>query len=115
MSKQFGIASCRTSDVNSRPTKWDISFKLNIGDQERHQVEFRWAQWKLEARFIMDGNEVFYDRTRFGLRMSKKYEIRVGDSEVHTVAVVRRRHLPQSVFRKQDFSAYLDGQLVGEY
>ena len=101
--------------MKDRSTKWDVSFSIEVGDQEKHQVEFRWAQWNASARFFVDGAEVFHEKHLMGLKISRKYEITVGDREPHAVAVVKKRPIPSSALRKQAFSAFVDDHLVGEY
>ena len=103
------------NDDKRWPSPWDFGFKLEIGVQEQHEVEFRWAQWRLETRFLVDGVEVFSDRTHIGVSLSKTYEFEVGDIEQHLVTVVRTRHPPESELRKHDFSIFVDGRLVGEF
>jgi hypothetical protein len=98
-----------------RPTPWDVRFNLDVGVQERHEVEFRWAQGKGETRFFVDGNQVFYDKTYIGVSLSRTFEFDVGQPEHHLVTVVRTRRPPFSDTRKHDFSVYVDGRQVGEY
>ena len=101
--------------VKDRATRLDVSFGFDVGSREKHHVEFKWGQWKVEAWIFVDGEQVFYKRLIMGLRYTIRYQIEVGASEPHAVIIERHRRNTYSGFRKQTFRAFVDGELVGEF
>lgn len=46
------------------------------------------------------------------MKMVRRWELSVGEHELHEVAIEKERHIPYSGFRKQTIRAYVDGHLV---
>lgn len=95
--------------------KVDVSFEFEVGESEKHLVDFTWGQWWGDARISVDGREVLRERHPFGLKTVKRYEVTVGESETHEVVIEKTRPLLVAGFRKQAFRAFVDDVQVGEY
>ena len=96
-------------------TRWDRDFAFDVGNTERHRVEVRWSQAGGLAEIRVDGRPALRDRAQFTLRRTQRYQIDVGENEVHSITVEKRRRAALGGLQKQTFRALVDGQLVGEY
>jgi hypothetical protein len=96
-------------------TKWDRDFAFDVGDAERHRVEVRWGQAGGLAEICVDGRPALRDRVQFTFRRTQRYRVDVGETEVHSVTVEKRRRSVFGGLQKQTFRALVDGQVVGEY
>ncbi len=75
------------------PHKWDVRYQVEIGTEERHVLDVSWDQvWGLMSVRV-DGNEVVHRRHLFGFRRLRRYELSVGEHEVHKVVVEKRKTL----------------------
>lgn len=91
----------------------DVAFE--VGREEKHHVEFRWGQFWGLARIWVDGVEVLHERHNFGLSLTRRYEVSVGDVEIHSVAIEKRRPRVNAGLRKQTLLVFVDGDLVAKY
>lgn len=96
-------------------TKWHRDFGFDVGDSERHRVEVYWSQWLGDAEIRVDGRQALRNRRLFGLRRTRRYQLEVGDTEIHSVTVEKQRRAVLGGFRNQSFLAAVDGQVVGEF
>jgi hypothetical protein len=96
------------------PHKFDVHYQVEIGSEEQHVLDVSWDQvWGLMS-VRLDGNEVVHRRHLFGLRRVRRYELSVGEREVHQVAVEKRKTLLVGGVRHQAIDVYVDGEKVDE-
>ena len=95
----------------------DIDFAFDVGEKEKHRVEFHWGQLFGRVRVTVDDVEVVQhnrprcsDRRRAGSSSSPS-----GEHEVHAVVIEKISHRFLGGARKQKCQAFVDGELVGEY
>ena len=95
----------------------DIDFSFEVADSERHRVAFHWGQVWGKVQISVDGDLVVRRRYTFraGWSNTQKYEVTVGQSEVHSVVIEKTKQRLLGGFRKQVCRVFVDGQLVGEY
>jgi hypothetical protein len=96
-------------------TKWDVEFEFDVGSSEKHHVSFAWGQAWGEASVNVDGREVLREKHPFGIKKIRRYEVPVGDSEVHSVVIEKQKPVLAGGVRKQTFRVLVDGDLLGEY
>ena len=83
------------------PHKWDVRYQVEIGLEERHLLDVSWDQvWGLMSIGV-DGKEVVRRRHLVGLRRVRRYELSVGEREVHQVVVEKRKTLVIGGMRHQ--------------
>lgn len=96
------------------PHKWDVRYQVEIGAEERHVLDVSWDQvWGLMSVRV-DGNEVVHRRHLFGFRRVRRYELSVGEREVHKVLVEKRKALLVAGVRTQAVDVYVDGEKLDE-
>ncbi len=96
------------------PHKWDVRYQVEIGQEERHILDVSWDQvWGLMS-IRVDGSEVVRRRHLFGLRRVRRYELSVGEHEVHQVVVEKRKTLVIGGVRHQSVDVFVDGEKVDE-
>jgi hypothetical protein len=96
------------------PHKWDVRYQVEIGDEERHVLDVSWDQvWGLMS-IRVDGTEIVHRRHLFGLRRVRRFELSVGDHEVHKVVVEKRKTLLVGGVRHQAVDVLVDGEKVDE-
>jgi hypothetical protein len=96
-------------------TRWHRDFGFDVGDLERHRVEVYWGQIWGDTEIRVDGHQALRSRRMFEIRRTRRFQIDVGRSEVHSVTVEKYRPAVLSGVRQQTFRALVDGQLVGEF
>jgi hypothetical protein len=96
------------------PHKWDVRYQVEIGSEERHVLDVSWDQvWGLMS-IRVDGTEVVHRRHLFGLRRVRRYELSVGEHEVHKVVVEKRKTLVIGGVRHQAVDVFVDDEKVDE-
>ena len=95
----------------------DIDFAFDVGDEEKHRVEFHWGQ--------LFGRVRDHRRRRRGRgaqpaeaasgRRPRRSSSSVGKHEVHAVVIEKISHRFLGGARKQKCQAFVDGELVREY
>ena len=95
----------------------DIDFSFEVGDEEKHRVDFHWGQIFGRVRVTVDDVEVVqHNRPQaFKSTLRRKFEFTVGHDEVHEVVIEKTSHRFLGGARKQTCQAFVDGELVGEY
>jgi hypothetical protein len=95
----------------------DIDFSFEVGDEEKHLVDFHWGQLFGRVRVTVDGIEVVQHNRPviFGSTAQRKFAFSVGEDEVHSVVIEKTSHRFLGGARKQKCQAFVDGALVGEY
>ena len=92
-----------------------MEFEFEVGDRERHTVQYSFDKWSGKLSIKVDGLLAESDRTVFGMNLVARHRITVGAGERHEVVIERRRKLFLAGFRQMTCRAFVDGQLVGEY
>lgn len=90
-------------------------FEFEVGDAERHRVEFRFNQSVGNLRISVDGNPVVKRFEMMSLSTTKRYEFTVGQTERHEVAIEKTRKRWGGGFLPQECIAFVDGKEVSRY
>jgi hypothetical protein len=93
----------------------NVDFAFDVGTSEKHHVEFHWGASWAEARIIVDGEEVLCEKHPFGVKNVRRYEVSVGESELHLVVIENQKARLYGALRKRSFRAFIDGNLIVEY
>jgi hypothetical protein len=95
----------------------DIDFGFDVGEEEKHRVEFHWGQLFGRVRITVDDEEVVQKNRAVNLGSTKvrKFEFPVGTAEQHHVLIEKETPRLLAGARKQKCRAFVDGELVGEY
>ena len=95
----------------------NIDFGFDVGDQEKHRVEFHWGQFFGRVRITVDGVEVVQHNRPQMFRSSARrvFAFSVGEQETHDVRIEKISPRFLGGARKQKCQAFVDGELVGEY
>ena len=67
------------------------------------------------AHISVDGTEVLHEKHPFGVRITRRYAVQTGRTEVHDVVVEKSKRKLYGGFRKQSFNVYVDGTLIHTY
>ena len=86
-----------------------------VGVQEQHQVDFSFDQFIGNLEIRVDGQPLIKDFRMLSLKLTKRYEFTVGKQEQHHIAIEKKRKLFLAGVRPQQYSIYIDGQLVQTY
>lgn len=98
-----------------RGTKFDVQFSFSVGDAEVHEVTVQWFQWNNHLFVLVDGVERLHWHSNMGLKKIRRWELSVGEREVHQLAIEKERQLPYSGLRQQIIRAYVDDRLVEDF
>jgi hypothetical protein len=91
-----------------------IALSFEVGDAEKHHVDFTFNQFWGPLAILVDGQPVVGDLRILSLNLVKTYELTVGVTEKHAVKIEKTRPLFFAGFRSQIARAYVDGQLVAQ-
>jgi hypothetical protein len=89
-------------------------FSFEVGQRERHRVEFYFNQMWGNVKITVDDRVVQTDFKMFSFNLVKRYDLVVGDEEVHDVVIEHERKLLFAGFRPYKYRAYVDGKLIHE-
>jgi hypothetical protein len=90
-----------------------MNFEFDIGTTESHQVRFLTSAANGKATLTVDGDIVKQETFRFWIPLHRRYELRVGSSEVHDVAIDVVFARVARKFTQPTCTAYVDGEVVG--
>jgi hypothetical protein len=90
-------------------------FEFNVGDAERHRVVFRFNQSIGNLRISVDGVPVIRRFEMLSLKMTKRYEFQVGQSEQHNVLIEKTRKRLLGGVLPQECVVSVDGKEVARY
>jgi len=99
-------------------TMWerlDVEFSFEVGDHEKHTVAFQWREGAGEARMAVDGVEVLRERHAFGIKLTRRYEVTVGQDEAHRVTVEKTKSRLWGGRRRQSFRVLVDDRQIAQY
>jgi hypothetical protein len=92
-----------------------MKFSFQVGTQEPHQVDFSFDQFAGNLEIRIDGQPLVKDFRMLSLRLTKRYEFTVGSTELHQIAIEKKRKLFLAGFRPQRYRIFIDGQLAQTY
>jgi FAIM1 (Fas apoptotic inhibitory molecule) protein len=92
-----------------------MQFSFMVGVQEQHQVDFSFDQFIGNLEIRVDGQPLIKDFRMLSLKLTKRYEFTVGKQEQHQIAIEKKRKLFLAGLRPQQYSIFIDGQLVQTY
>jgi hypothetical protein len=95
----------------------DIDFSFDVGDEEKHRVDFHWGQLFGRVRVTVDDVEIVQHNRPMMFKQThhRKFAFSVGQHEVHAVVIEKTSHRFLGGARRQKCQAFVDGELVGEY
>lgn len=91
-----------------------VQLACGLGQHERHQVEFWFDKFWGDLSITVDGKPVVRDLRLLSVKLTKTYDLTVGDREVHDVRIEKDRALMFAGARAQPVRAYVDGVLAAE-
>ncbi|MFS8084363.1 MAG: hypothetical protein ACMG6H_01940 [Acidobacteriota bacterium] len=92
-----------------------MKFSFMVGVAEQHQVDFSFDQFIGNLEIRVDGQTAVKDFRMLSLSLTKRYEFTVGTREQHQIAIEKKRKLFLAGLRPQQYSVFIDGQLVQTY
>ena len=92
-----------------------MQFSFRVGVSEPHQVDFSFDQFIGNLEIRVDGQPLVKDFRMLSLRLTKRYEFVVGSQEQHQIVIEKKRKLFLAGLRPQQYSVFIDGQLVQTY
>jgi hypothetical protein len=120
-----------------------MKFSFEVGQTEKHLVEFQWSKWLGVARIWVDsalilksqplaysdlaqlagmrsfGGQVRYlgqaVKGRAALQMIRGWGFEVGSKEKHAIRIEKERPLILPAIRPNIYRVFIDGQLASEY
>jgi len=107
-------ALSRCSRATMVTMRYNIDLEVNVGDDEQHVVDFHWDQTWGKVRVCVDGVEVLKDRVLGGIKTTRRWELSVGESEVHDVLIEKRAPRFFGGLQRQEVKVFVDGDLVSE-
>jgi hypothetical protein len=87
-------------------------FSFEVGERERHRVGFYFNQMWGNVKITVDDRVIQTDFKLFSFNLVKRYDLVVGDDEVHDVVIEHERKLLFAGLRPYKYRAYVDGKLV---
>jgi hypothetical protein len=87
-------------------------FWFDVGRDERHRVQVSFSRVTGRLTIKVDGTVVQSDRMIFSLRLTRRYEFKVGQAEPHAVAIVKRREVMFGGFLPSTYQVFIDGEHV---
>jgi hypothetical protein len=92
-----------------------LEFEFEVGESERHNVEFRFDQLWGPLKISVDNQPVIKKFEMFSLKRTGRYEFSVGSTEPHEVRIEKKRKALVGGFQAQECVTYVDGREVGRY
>lgn len=90
-----------------------MTIKFNVGENEKHEVEFHFNKFWGNIHFKVDSKKVLSDFIMFSTSTSKNFKIVVGEMEKHTVEVVWERPRWFAGFRGGwKYDVLVDGKVI---
>ncbi len=95
---------------------WQVlEFQIEVGDEERHEVGFRFNRSLGPLTISVDDDPVIRTFTMFSMTPTERYELSVGDREQHRVVIEKRRKGFLGGFQPHECVAWVDDRQVGRY
>ncbi|RSN69450.1 hypothetical protein [Actinomadura sp. WAC 06369] len=84
-------------------------FWFDLGQYERHRVEFFFDRMWGKVRISVDGHPVVEKQNLFSLRLTERYPFTVGHQERHEVVIEKTRKVMFAGFRPSTYQVFVDG------
>ncbi len=92
-----------------------LEFQFEVGEQERHEVGFRFNRSLGPLTISVDDVPVIKKFKVFSASTTERYELSVGETERHEVVIEKTRQGFLGGFQPQHCVAYVDDKEVGRY
>jgi hypothetical protein len=120
-----------------------LKFSFEVGQNEKHQVDFQWGKWLGVAKIWVDGTLILKSRPlafselaqlagmrsmagsarylsqtysgQADLQMIQGWHFDVGRHEKHAIRIEKERPLLLAALRPHIYRLFIDGQLASEY
>jgi hypothetical protein len=92
-----------------------LRFDFEVGESEKHRVEFRFNQSIGNLRISVDGNPAIRRFRMLSFSTVERYKLTVGNVEKHEVVIEKRRNRAFGGFTPQRCIVYIDGNVNAEY
>ncbi|MCQ4088392.1 hypothetical protein [Saccharibacillus sp. JS10] len=92
-----------------------MKFFFEVGEQERHLIEFQFNQIWGNLSIKVNGEDCIKDFITASLELVKTYRFEVGYQERHDIRIDKIRKLFLAGFRKTKYEVYVDGVFFKEY
>jgi len=94
-----------------------MKFALEVGDQERHHIEYARNWFTGKERLSADGQliasrSILSPSNYVSFPLARRYEFSVGTSEPHAVVFEKERPLLVAGVRPHTYRVFVDGKLV---
>lgn len=93
-----------------------MNTKFNVGNKEKHEVEFFFDRCSGKINFKVDGQIVKKHSLSFFFSTTKKYTLTIGETEKHNVEVIIKRPLIAAYAKDKgwEFTILVDGKIIKE-
>ncbi len=92
-----------------------MQFSFEVGNEEKHTVEFYFNQFWGNLNIKVDGVKVIKDFIFISFRLVRRYDFTVGEKEKHAVAIEKHRPLVAAGFRPSTYTVFVDGKTLNTY
>lgn len=92
-----------------------LEFQFEVGDDERHEVGFRFNRSLGPLTISVDDQPVIKKFKIFSGSTTERYELTVGETERHNVVIEKTRRPFLGGMQPQACIAYVDDKEVGRY
>jgi hypothetical protein len=92
-----------------------MKFSFEVGEQEKHTVDFSYDTASTNVQIHVDGVLVASDSSVISFQLVKRYEFTVGKEERHAVVIERERPLIFPAFRAKTYRVFIDGKQVAQH
>jgi hypothetical protein len=93
----------------------EMKFSFDVGISEKHKVDFQLNQFLGNLSIRVDGKKTVRDFRTISFKLTKTFELVVGESEKHNVRIEKIRKLILAGLRKTKYKVYIDGILTNEF
>lgn len=87
-------------------------FYFDVGQYERHRVEYHFDRFWGRVKILVDGQLVEKTSLLLSFAMTKRFEFTVGHQERHHVVIDKTRKVLLAGFRPSTYNVYVDGQFA---
>ena len=117
--KNNGVDTNGTVVDDPKATLLIMKFTLEIGDKEKHWIDY-YRNWFFGTERLRADGEMVARRSvvspsnYVSIPLCRRYEFSVGTAEPHTVVFEKERPLLMAGFRPHKYRVFVDGKLVHE-
>jgi hypothetical protein len=97
-----------------------VEFKFEVGQNEKHEVQFSRNRHTARIKVLVDNEEVASQNplnlaTHISFKLTKRFEFPVGSQEKHLIRIEHIRPLLVAGFRKHLYRIFIDELFYKEY